>query len=156
MGHWSVLAIAGGLAAMWLPLVMASATETDPSLVTVDKPMTITATAAPPDEKAAVAPNRPARLIVSISGFQPAADGSPVEVIVKTLNERTGAEQEVGRFGVMPHGAVGGAPPSIQRFGLALPKGLTTDHPVKLNVYLRPSIGEGKGARLKVEGAEIR
>jgi hypothetical protein len=149
------LAIAAGVAAIGLRLVTASAAETD-TLVTVDKPATITATAAPHDDKTAAAPSRPARVIVSISGYQPAADGSPVEVIVKALNERTGAEQEVGRFGVMPHGAAGATPPAVQRFGLALPKELTSDQPVKLNVYLQPSIGEGKGARLKVEGAEIR
>jgi hypothetical protein len=131
---------------------MPCAAENDPSIAAVGKPATITARTASPDETAAA----PSRLVVSVSDFQPAADGNAVQVVVRALNERTGAEQEVGRFGVMPYGAAGIAPPQVQRFGLALPEDLSADHSIRLNVYLEPSNGNGKGARLKVDGAEIR
>jgi hypothetical protein len=131
---------------------MPCAAENDPSIAAVGKPATITARTASPDETAAA----PSRLVVSVSDFQPAADGNAVQVVVRALNERTGAEQEVGRFGVMPYGAAGIAPPQVQRFGLALPEYLSADHSIRLNVYLEPSNGNGKGARLKVDGAEIR
>jgi len=131
---------------------MPCAAENDPSIAAVGKRATITARTASPDETAAA----PSRLVVSVSDFQPAADGNAVQVVVRALNERTGAEQEVGRFGVMPYGAAGIAPPQVQRFRLALPEDLSADHSIRLNVYLEPSNGNGKGARLKVDGAEIR
>ena len=131
---------------------MPGAAENDASITAVGKPATITARTASPDETAAA----PSRLVVSVSDFQPAADGNAVQVVVRALNERTGAEQEVGRFGVMPYGAAGIAPPQVQRFGLALPEDLSADHSIRLNVYLEPSNGNGKGARLKVDGVEIR
>jgi hypothetical protein len=151
MGRARILGITSGLVAVWWPFLMPCAAENDPSIAAVGKPATITARTASPDETAAA----PSRLVVSVSDFQPAADGNAVQVVVRALNERTGAEQEVGRFGVMPYGAAGIAPPQVQRFGLALPEDLSADHSIRLNVYLEPSNGNGKGARLKVDGAEI-
>ena len=157
MGRARILGITSGLVAVWWPFLMPCAAENDPSIAAVGKPATITArTASPADETAAASSKRSTRLVVSVSDFQPAADGNAVQVVVRALNERTGAEQEVGRLGVMPYGAAGIAPPQVQRFGLALPEDLSADHSIKLNVYLEPSIGNGKGARLKVDGAEIR
>jgi hypothetical protein len=152
MGRARILGITSGVVAVWWPFLMPCAAENDPSIAAVGKPATITARTASPDETAAA----PSRLVVSVSDFQPAADGNAVQVVVRALNERTGAEQEVGRFGVMPYGAAGIAPPQVQRFGLALPEDLSADHSIRLNVYLEPSIGNGKGARLKINGAEIR
>lgn len=156
MGRATILGITSGLVAVWWPFLMPCAAENDPSIATVGKPATITARTASPDETAAAPSKRSTRLVVSVSDFQPAADGNAVQVVVRALNERTGAEQEVGGFGVMPYGAAGIAPPQVQRFGLALPEDLSADHSIRLNVYLEPSIGNGKGARLKVDGAEIR
>jgi len=158
MGRARILGITSGLVAVWWPFLMPCAAENDPSIAAVGKPATITARTASPDKTAAAASTRSTRLVVSVSDFQPAADGNAVQVVVRAVNERTGAEQEVGRFGVMPYGAAGIAPPQpeVQRFGLALPEDLSADHSIRLNVYLEPSIGNGKGARLKVDGAEIR
>jgi hypothetical protein len=156
MGRARILGITSGLVAVWWPFLMPCAAENDPSIAAVGKPATITARTASPDETAAAPSKRSTRLVVSVSDFQPAADGNAVQVVVRALNERTGAEQEVGRFGVMPYGAAGIAPPQVQRFRLALPEDLSADHSIRLNVYLEPSIGNGKGARLKVDGAEIR
>jgi hypothetical protein len=156
MGRARILGITSGLVAVWWPFLVPCVAENDPSIAAVGKPATITARTASPDETAAALSKRSTRLVVSVSDFQPAADGSAVQVVVRALNERTGAEQEVGRFGVMPYGAAGMAPPQVQRFGLALPEDLSADHSIRLNVYLEPSIGNGKGARLKVDGAEIR
>jgi hypothetical protein len=153
MGRARILGITSGLVAVWWPFLMPCAAENDPSIAAVGKPATTTARTASPDETPS---KRSTRLVVSVSDFQPAADGNAVQVIVRALNERTGAEQEVGRFGVMPYGAAGIAPPQVQRFVLALPEDLSADHSIRLNVYLEPSIGNGKGARLKVDGAEIR
>ena len=46
-------------------------------------------------------------------------------------------------------------PSTLSRWSLQLPKELASGGPVKLNVYLLPTRGEGKGARLEVGGAEI-
>jgi hypothetical protein len=51
-------------------------------------------------------------------------------------------EQEIGRFGIFP--------------ASAFRKELASGGPIKLNVYLVPSKGEGSGARLEISGAEIR
>lgn len=122
----------------------------DQLLATVDAPAIVTATPAP----ALVGADGRARLIISVMGFQPPQDGGAVQVVVKA--QRDGTEQEVGRFGITPHTAFKAAESSkAQRFGLQLPKELASGGPVKLNVYLLPTRGEGKGARLEVGGAEI-
>jgi hypothetical protein len=115
---------------------MPCAAENDPSIAAVGKPATITARTASPDETAAA----PSRLVVSVSDFQPAADGNAVQVVVRALNERTGAEQEVGRFGVMPYGAAGCASPAQPNsFGRERDIVHNTKIPDLLILYRRPS-----------------
>jgi hypothetical protein len=119
---------------------------------TVDRPAVVIATPAAGSPRD-TADQRP-HVIVNVTGFQPAQDG-PVQAVVKV--ERNGAEREIGRFGIVPHTAFKAADPSqAQSFGLPLPDDLAGSGPVKLNVYLVPSTGSGKGARLEVGGAEIR
>jgi hypothetical protein len=131
--------------------VGAEAAEGGQLLATVDMPAIVTAAPAP----ASIGTDARPRVIISVMGFQPPQDGGAVQVVVKA--QRDGTEQEVGRFGITPNVPFKAADPSkAQRFGLQFPKELTSGGPVKLNVYLRPTRGEGKGARLEVGHAEIR
>jgi hypothetical protein len=128
----------------------AEAAEGGQLLATVEMPAIVTAVSAP---ASAGIDTRP-RVIISVMGFQPPQDGGAVQVVVKA--QRDGTEQEVGRFGITPNVPFKAADPSkAQRFGLELPKELASGGPVKLNVYLLPTRGQGRGARLEVGGAEI-
>jgi hypothetical protein len=121
----------------------AEAAEGGQLLATVEMPAIVTAVWAP---ASAGTDTRP-RVIISVMGFQP--------LVVKA--QRDGTEQEVGRFGITPNVPFKAADPSkAQRFGLQLPKELASGGPVRLNVYLLPTRGEGRGARLEVGDAEIR
>jgi hypothetical protein len=148
MGAWCVSVLA-------LSPIGAGAAEGDQLLATVDKPAVVVATPAPLPASAAA--TRPSRIIVSVTGYRPSQDGSPVAVVVKAQKDGRGAEQEVGRFGITPQaGFNAGGPAKAQRFRLDLPQGLQGDGPVKLNVYLVPSNGDGKGARVEIGSAEIQ
>jgi hypothetical protein len=149
MGHrrpW----LAGALALLLTPLA-AMAAEGDRVHATIDEPAVVTATPAP--ERGALAGG--ARVVVSVTAFQPPQDGGPVQVVVKAQHD--GAEREIGRFGITPYTAFKADERSRPKsFGLALPSELAGGGPIKLNVYLVPTRGEGKGARLEVGSAEIR
>ncbi len=138
-----------------LPALLGVATAGDQVIATVERPAVITSTSAPVSAAAGGAAEQSARLVVSVAGYTPPQDGGAVQVVVKAQQHGSGAEQEVGRFGVMlPTGSMGSS--GVARYGLPLPPELADDGPLKLNVYLIPSQGDGKGARLEVGGAEIQ
>jgi hypothetical protein len=143
---------------LWSAIVVASAglgasAEDNQAVATVSKPATVTARPVTAAERSE--PNHAARVIVSVTGFQPPQDGS-VEVVVKAQGDRIGTEQEIGRFSIFPQAEFKAVEPSkAQRFGLQLPQGLASGTLVKLNVYLVPLGGDGKGSRLELGGAEI-
>ena len=142
--------LAGAFALVLTPLA-AMAAEGDQVHATIDKPAVVTATPAPERGSAGGG----ARVVVSVTAFQPPQDGGPVQVVVKA--QRDGTEREIGRFGITPHTAFKADERSRPKsFGLALPSELASGGPIKLNVYLVPTRGEGRGARLEVGGAEIR
>jgi hypothetical protein len=148
--HW-VMALLG-LLALPAAFVGSVAAKGDSVLATVDRPAVVMAS---PAERGAIERNvGEPHVIVTVTGFQPAHTGA-VQAVVKVLLD--GTEQEIGRFGIVPHAAFKAAEPSqAQSFSLPLPKGLATGGSVRLNVYLVPSTGDGKGARLEVGGAEIQ
>jgi hypothetical protein len=146
MGMWCAFGI-------FLVYVGLAAAEGARVVVTVDKPGSITATAAPAPERRAV--DQSPHVIISVTGFQPPQDGA-VQAVVKVQREDTGTEQEIGRFGIFPHAAFKAEPSKAQRFALPLSEELASGAPVHLKVYLVPFPGEGKGAWLEVGGAEIR
>jgi hypothetical protein len=146
MGTWGVLGVllvCAGLAAA----------EGGQVVVTVDKPGIVTTTTAPTPERRAA--DQSPQVIISVTGFQPPQDGA-VQAVVKAQREDTGAEREIGRFGIFPHTEFKADPSRAQRFALPLPEELASGTPVQLKVYLVPLRGEGKGAWLEVGGAEIR
>lgn len=138
-------------AAFALSLSAALAAEPDQLIATTDRPATITATR-PTGVRAS--PAQSARVIIKVTGFQPAQDG-PVQAVVKA--ERNGTDQEIGRFAITPYTQFRAAnPDQAKRFGLPLPNDLASGGPVKLNVYLVPANGAGKGASMEIGSAEIR
>ena len=146
-GVWSALAVVFAFGG-------AGAAEGDQVIATIDRPAAITASAAPAAE--GIEPEQTQRVIIKVMGFQPPNEGA-VQVVVKARMDATGAEREIGRFGIFPNAEFKAAEPSkAQRFGLALPKEFSRGGPVKLNVYLVPLKGEGKGARLELGSVEIR
>ena len=140
----------------------AFAASGDHMIATVGKPAVIIlpqrgSIAAGAASATAPAPSgRPHRVIVSVSQFQPAADGDPVAVVVKA-QKSGGEEREIGRFGITPHTPFKAEGSSgVQRFALPLPPDLAETGDFKLTVSLVPNRGGGKGAQLRVSGAELR
>jgi hypothetical protein len=107
-------------------------------LATLDKPATVTVRRAPVAGETA-APRRP-RVIISVTGYNPTADCTPVQVVVKGRID-DGPELEVGRFAITPDRAFDAAAPEAQRFALPLPSELATDKPVRFSVNLVPAEG---------------
>jgi hypothetical protein len=124
-----------------------SATVETPASVSVDRA---------PELEAGVRRSAGSRaVVVVVSGYQPPLEGS-VQVVVKAVVGENGVEREIGRFGVMPRAAFStNQPEKAQRFRLSLPSDVEIGRPGKLKVYLVPSIGDGAGARLYIEGVEV-
>jgi hypothetical protein len=138
----------------------AFAAENEQLLATPERPAVVVArkSAQPEDGRRGIQPEgirRSPRVVVSVTRFQPARSGEPVQVVVKA-RDASGTEREVGRFGLTPNIPFKAADPSrAQRFGLRLPVGVSNDQPLQLNVYLEAADG-GAGAQLEVGGAELR
>jgi hypothetical protein len=146
---------------LWLGVILASclitpisAAEDDRLLATTEVPALVTASRSVGTE--AVEPRRAPRVIVGVTSFQPARDGAPIQIVVKA-RDKSGAEREIGRFGIVPNTAFKAPDPSgARRFGLPLPPGFSGDEPLKLNIYVEAANGAGTGARVEIGGAEIR
>ena len=151
MAHSPWCAIGASVILLALPSLAAAAAEAQRVQATIDKPAVVTAIPAPADEATAGSSRR---IVIKVTGFQPAEDG-PVQVVVKA--QRNDKEQEIGRFGIFPYRPFTAADhPKGQTFGLPLPKDLASGGPVKLYVYLVPANGQGKGASVEIGSAEIR
>jgi hypothetical protein len=147
-GLW--LASAGCVLVL-LAAVGAGAAEGDQLRATIDRSATVTA---PGRDKNAVATASSPRVIVHVTGFQPATDGA-VQAVVKA-QKPDGTEQEIGRFGIFPQAGFKSDPAGAQRFSFPLPKDLAGGEPVQLKVDLVPARGKGEGAALDIGKAEIR
>jgi hypothetical protein len=134
---WITRLVAAALAAL-APWPLAAHADTDAMLATLDKPATVTVRRAPATPETA-APRR-SRVVISVTGYSPTADCTPVQVVVKGRID-DGPELEVGRFAITPDRAFDAAAPEAQRFALPLPSGLATDKPVRLSLSLVPAEG---------------
>lgn len=135
--------------------------ESSSLLATVTSPaMFVAARAAPAGGGEAAFPRR-AHVIIGVTEYHPADDGTSVEVVVGG-RVGDGAEREVGRFAVTPDRDFKATEPSeALRFSLLLPAELTTGAPIAFRVQLvpgYPTAGQAgdKGAYLRVGETEIR
>jgi hypothetical protein len=118
-------------------------------LATIDKPAIVTVALAESEAR-----NQSGRLVLKVSGFKPAQDGSAVQAVVK-VEKADGTEQEVHRFTVFPQTEFKASNPSkFLKFGFSLPKELAIGGSVRLKVELVPLRGKGNGASLEVAGVE--
>ena len=137
-----------GCALALLMPVAAVAAEGDQMLATVGRPAVMTATSA----RGAA---EQSRVVIDVTGFKPAQEGS-VQAVVKA-QKQDGTEQEIGRFGVFPQTEFKSDAAGAQRYSVPLPKNLASSDLVKLKVELIPGPrGKGEGAQLEIGGAEIR
>ena len=114
--------------------------EGDLLIATVGKPAIVTAAPAKPQEGLA-ADKAPPRVVVHVTGYQPAQKGS-VRGVVK-VQKADGTEQEIGTFGVFPDAAFKAETSRARAFGFPLPKELAER-------------GTGEGAQLEIGHAEIQ
>jgi hypothetical protein len=145
----------GCLLAVVLSSAPAPLAQGDSMLATVGNPATITATRSVSADEA---PAQRRRVIVSVTGYHPSDDGSPVEVVV--YGRAGDTEREVGRFGITPDREFTAADPAhAQRFRLTLPLNLATDlgsgNRLTFTVHVVPVRGGGKGASLRVGSIEF-
>jgi hypothetical protein len=135
--------------------------ESSPLLATVTRPAEFVAAPAAPAAGGEAALPRRAHVIIGVTEYHPAGDGTPVEVVVRG-RAGDGAEHEVGRFAVTPDRDFKAAEPSEGlRFSLLLPPALTTGAPITFSVQLAPGLptpgqARDKGAYLRIGEAEIR
>jgi hypothetical protein len=126
----------------------------EPLIATVDQPAVLAATPAKPQESLA-AEKAPPRVVVHVTGYQPAQQGS-VRGVVK-VQKPDGTEQEIGTFGVFPDTAFNAGTSRAKAFSFPLPKDLAADQ-VKLKIEVVPDKqhGTGAGAQLEIGHAEIQ
>jgi hypothetical protein len=138
-----------GCALALLAPVAAVAAEGDQLLATVEKPAVLTA------RSSAQGISDQSRVIIDVTGFKPAQEGS-VQAVVKA-QKQDGTEQEIGRFGLFPQTEFKSDVAGAQRYSVPLPKDLASSGQIKLKVELVPGPrGIGEGAQLQIGSAEIR
>jgi hypothetical protein len=149
-----ILIIGVGSALAVFAVIAALPAEGDPLIATVGKPAIVTAAPAKPRE-GLTADRGPPRVVVHVTGYQPAQKGS-VRGVVK-MQKGDGTEQEIGTFGVFPDAAFKVETSPARAFSFPLPKELAAG-PVKLKVEVVPDKerGTGEGAQLEIGHAEIQ
>jgi hypothetical protein len=149
-----ILIIGVGSALAIFALIAALPAEGDRLIATVGKPAIVTAAPAKPQEGLAADKAAP-RVVVHVTGYQPAQKGS-VRGVVK-VHKADGTEQEIGTFGVFPDAAFKAETSRARAFSFPLPKELAAD-PVKLKIEVVPDKerGTGEGAQLEIGHAEIQ
>ena len=149
-----ILIIGVGSALAIFAVIAALPAKGDPLIATVGKPAIVTAAPAKPQE--GLTPDTgPPRVVVHVTGYQPAQKGS-VRGVVK-VQKADGTEQEIGTFGVFPDAAFKAETSRARAFSFPLPKELAAD-PVKLKIEVVPDKepGTGEGAQLEIGHAEIQ
>lgn len=149
------LIIGAGSALAIFAVTAALPAEGDPLIATVGKPAIVTAASAKPQADAVAADKPPPRVVVHVTGYQPAQEGS-VRGVVK-VQKADGTEQEIGTFGVFPDRVFKAETSRARVFSFPLPKELAAD-PVKLKIEVVPdkARGTGEGAQLEIGHAEIQ
>jgi hypothetical protein len=150
--HWSTIGMASALAILAGTAAMPA--EGEPLIATVGNPAIVTAlpSNAPPSLTGA---KQPSRVVVHVTGYKPAQQGS-VRGVVK-VQQADGTEKEIGTFGVFPDTAFKADTSRPRTFSFPLPKELAAD-PVKLKVEVVPDKerSTGEGAQLEIGRAEIQ
>jgi hypothetical protein len=148
----SIIGVGSALAIF--AVIAALPAEGESLIAAVGKPAIVTATPSKAPESLTAAKQAP-RVVVHITGYQPAQQGS-VRGVVK-VQKPDGTEQEIGTFGVFPDTAFKAETSRARAFSFPLPKELAAD-PVKLKVEIVPDKerGTGEGAQLEVGHAEIQ
>ena len=149
-----ILNIGVGSAFAIFAVIAALPAEGDPLIAAVGKPAIVTAAPAKPQE-GLTADKGPPRVVVHVTGYQPAQKGSVRGVVKVQLAD--GTEQEIGTFGVFPDTAFKAETSRVRAFSFPLPKELAAG-PVKLKVEVVPDKerGTGEGAQLEIGHAEIQ
>jgi hypothetical protein len=144
-GLGSALAILAGTAAL--------SAEGEPLIATVGNPAILTAL--PSNAPEGLTGARQARVVVHVTAYQPAQQGS-VRGVVK-VQQADGTEKEIGTFGVFPDTAFKADASRPRTFSFPLPRELAAE-PVKLKVEVVPDKerSTGQGARLEIGRAEIQ
>jgi len=145
------LVLAAALAA--LALVRAQAAEGDQLLATLEKPAVLTAARSGVLEST----NRgnPA-VYVQVTGYRAPPGGGSILIDVKA-EQPGGVERDVGKFGLSLDRPFTAADKSrAQTFRLPLPRDLAASEPLRLKVYVVPSRGDAREARVEIGKAEIR
>ncbi|WFU07233.1 hypothetical protein QA648_34655 (plasmid) [Rhizobium sp. CB3171] len=116
---------------------------------TVSKPVTIAISG----RAAHASADASARLVVTVTGYEPSTAG-PVTTVVSL---RCGSDvREIGRFGIFPNKAFSvsdGTKP--QRFGFPLPDDPSCRQPETAIIRLEPQTGGGAGASITISDASI-
>ena len=149
-----ILNIGVGSAFAIFAVIAALPAEGDPLIATVGKPAIVMAVPAKAQE--GLTPDKgPPRVVVHVTGYQPAQKGS-VRGVVK-VQKADGTEQEIGTFGVFPDTAFKAETSRAMTFSFPLPKELAAD-PVTLKIEVIPDKerGTGEGAQLEIGHAEIQ
>jgi hypothetical protein len=149
-----ILFISVGSASAIFAVIAALPAEGEPLIATVGKPAIVTAALAKPKE-GLTADKGPPRVVVHVTGYQPAQQGS-VRGVVK-VQKADGTEQEIGTFGVFPDTPFKAGTSRARVFSFTLPQELAAD-PVKLKVEVVPDKerGTGEGAQLEIGHAEVQ
>jgi hypothetical protein len=149
-----ILIIGVGSALAIFAVIGALPAEGDPLIAIVGKPAIVTAAPAKPQE-GLTADKGPPRVVVHVTGYQPAQKGG-VRGVVK-VQKADGTEQEIGTFGVFPDTAFKAETSRARAYSFPLPKELAADA-VKLKIEVVPDKerGTGEGAQLEIGHAEIQ
>src|SRR3712207_1269978 len=106
-----------GCALALLAPVAAVAAEGDRMLATVEKPAVLTA-------RSALGIAEQSRVVIDVTGFKPAQEGS-VQAVVR-VQKQDGTEQEIGRFGLFPQTEFTSDAAGAQRYSVPLPRALAS------------------------------
>jgi len=145
------LVLAGALAALMLG--PAARAEGDKLFATRDSPAVVTVTR--PAVLESARKGNPA-VYVQVTAYRPPSGGGSILIDVKA-QQPGGAERDIGKFGLSldrPFTASNAS--RAQTFRLPLPRDLAATEPLRLKVYVVPSRGEARDARVEIGKAEIR
>jgi hypothetical protein len=151
MNTFRCFVLASALAA--LAPMRAEAAEGDQLLATPEKPAVVTV--ARPAATESKTRGNPA-IHVQVTGYQPPAGGGSVLIDVKA-EQPGGAERDIGKFGLsLDRPFTASESSRAQTFRLRLPPDLAGTEPLRLKVYVVPSRGDAREARVEIGKAEIK
>jgi hypothetical protein len=147
---WSVLPLVVGVL-VFAPSLFAASAEVHRMAATIGHPAVVPVTDRGRRDNAS-----PPRIIITISAFTPATDGSAVGIVVRTKSGYCGSGREIGRFSIYPNEPFAAYDSRhVKSFGLDLPPDAFGRVLRSVTVSIEPARGKGVGARVAVAGARI-